>query len=134
MPLSSTLTTVRYYTQSDPYYYTADNRPLEDLKTRDDEIANELDRRTLTVDITGAASPTINHAPDGWTVVTNGTGDYTITHAIGNTNYIAIGGIVGVTSGTATVVARTNTTIQVKTYNLAAAATHLQFNLLVTGY
>lgn len=28
---SSSLTTVRYYTQFDPYYYTVDNRPLQDL-------------------------------------------------------------------------------------------------------
>jgi hypothetical protein len=28
---STTLATVRYYTQYDPYYYTVDNRPLQDL-------------------------------------------------------------------------------------------------------
>lgn len=28
---SSSLTTVRYYTQFDPYYYSVDNRPLQDL-------------------------------------------------------------------------------------------------------
>ena len=134
MSLATILTTVRYYTQADAYYYTVDNRPLTDLATRDTEISNEVERRTIAVDITGASTATINQAPAGWIVATNGVGDYTITHAIGNTSYIGIAGIVGATPGSATITARTNTTIQVKTFNLAGAATHLRFNLLVTGF
>ncbi len=134
MSLASILTSVRYYTQADPYYYTVDNRPLEDLKDRDDEIADELDKRVIVADITGAATCVLNEVPTGWLCATNGTGDYTITHAIGDANYVAIAGIVGATSGTATVTARTGTTIQVKTYNLAGAATHLRFNLLVSRF
>lgn len=134
MPFNTSLTTVNYYTQADPYYYTVDNRPLANLAARDVQLSDELDRRTIAVDITGAASCTINVAPAGWSVVTNGTGDYTITHPIGNANYIATGTIFGASSGVFCVVAKTSTTIQIRTFNLVGFATHLRFNLLVTGY
>lgn len=133
-PLNTLLTTVRYYTQADPYYFTVDNRPLVDLASSVLLLANEIDRRTIAVDITGAASCVINVAPSGWSIVTNGTGDYTITHPIGNINYIATGTIFGASSGVFCVVAKTSTTIQIRTFNLIGFATHLRFNLLVTGY
>lgn len=130
----TTLPATQYYTQADPYYYTTDNRPLQDLSARDEAIADELDRRTLAVDITGAATCTVNHAPTGWTVVTNGTGDYTITHNLGYTSYIAIPGVLNATQGLVYTVSQTNTAIQVKTTNIAGVATHIRFQLLVTGY
>lgn len=41
--LSNNLTPVRYYTEADPYYYTVDNRPIDDLAVRDVELATEID-------------------------------------------------------------------------------------------
>lgn len=130
----TTLTATQFYTQADPYYYTVDNRPLVDLNGREDAIADELDRRTLAVDITGAATCTVNHVPTGWTIVTNGTGDYTLTHNLGYTTYIALAIILNTTQGLVWIAAQTSTTIQIKTTNLAGTATHLRFQLMVTGY
>lgn len=130
----TTLPLVQYYTQADPYYYTVDNRPLVDLKSSIDMLADELDRRTFAVDITGAASCTINRAPTGWTVATNGTGDYTVTHNLNNASYIPQVSIIGATAGTAYVVTYTANTVQVKTINPAGTATHLRFALLIVGY
>ncbi len=59
MSLLSSLTTIRYYTNTDPYHYTIDNRPLGDLKANIDAIATFIDTGVYTtfhcanVDITG---------------------------------------------------------------------------------
>ena len=37
---------VQYYTQSDPYYYTVDNRPLQNLATNDSVLASGVDVAT----------------------------------------------------------------------------------------
>lgn len=134
MAFSSSLTTTRVYTQADPYYYTVDNRPIGDLNDRDVQLANELDRRTLAIDITGASTPTVNRVPTGWTVAVNGAGDYTITHNMGNTNYVVQGIAYNSIPGTVYVVATTSTTIQVKTCNSSGTATHMRFQLVVVGY
>lgn len=39
----SSLTTVRLYTELDPYYYTVDNRPLQDLQTNSNSLASASD-------------------------------------------------------------------------------------------
>ena len=39
MAISDSLTAVRYYTALDPYYYTVDNRPLTDLNTNVETVA-----------------------------------------------------------------------------------------------
>lgn len=43
MSISATLGTVRYYTKDDPYFYTVDNRPLQDLAANDVIVCNTLD-------------------------------------------------------------------------------------------
>jgi hypothetical protein len=134
MAFYSDLEAVQYFTQADPYYYTVDNRPLTNLANRDVQLANELDRRTLAVDITGAASPTVNHVPAGWTVGVNGTGDYTITHNLGSTSYIGQITVVDVAGGFGDVHTLAANTIRVVIRTTAGAAAHKRFQLLITGY
>lgn len=52
-----TLNTIRYFTQADPYHYTVDNRPLEDLEQNDlilsaaiDEINDSTSTYTMSGD------------------------------------------------------------------------------------
>lgn len=134
MAFATSLTTVRYYTQADPYYYTVDNRPITDLAERDTQLANELDKRTIIVDITGSASPTVNALPAGWTVAVSSTGVYVITHGLGDTNQAIIGTAVNATGGVVFCSAKTTTTMTINTVNLAGVATHMRFNLLVSRY
>lgn len=134
MAFNTSLVVTQFYTQADPYFYTVDNRPLVNLDARDTQLANELDRRTIAVDVTGAATCTVTTMPSGWTIVTNGTGDYTITHATGNTNYIVVPTIVNATVGIVYTAVQTGTTIQIKTTNSAGTPTHMRFQLLVMGY
>lgn len=72
---------VRFYTAADPYFYTVDNRPIEDLNHRDELLADELDRRIQIVDISGTTS-VVNTIPTGWTLTKQGVGFYTITHGL----------------------------------------------------
>ena len=133
MTLKSSLTPVTLFTAFDPYDVDTDNRPLSQLSGRDDAIADELDKRTQIIDITGAASPTINAGPTGWTVTRNGVGDYTIIHALNNTN----ARIIGTCNNTTPVVlfqyASTANTISVKTVNLSGAATDCRFACSISG-
>ena len=59
---------VQYYTQSDPYYYTVDNRPLQDLAANDSVLASGVDmnRAMLTagLTITPTASGTYALTPE----------------------------------------------------------------------
>lgn len=134
MSFKTSLTAVRYHTAADPYYYTVDNRPLTDLKDRDDAIADELDRRTLTIDITGGVSPTTNVIPAGWSIARTGAGLYDITHTLGNDNFIVTGNIFGASPGVVTTTAQNASTISIKTVDLAGTATDFRFQCLVTGY
>lgn len=43
MPISNALGAVRYYTKDDPYFYTVDNRPLQDLAANTLILANTMD-------------------------------------------------------------------------------------------
>lgn len=43
MPLSSNLPAVRFFTENDPYHYTVENRPLQDLESRDLYLASVID-------------------------------------------------------------------------------------------
>lgn len=43
MTLKNSFVTIRYYTAADPYHYTIDNRPMTDLKTCLDFLADTLD-------------------------------------------------------------------------------------------
>ena len=60
--MSTTLTTVRYYTQDDAYHYTIDNRPLQDLEANDLILKNAID------DITNNTSTTITSGD--WSTLT----------------------------------------------------------------
>ncbi len=134
MPFKTSLTEVRYYTAADPYYYTVDNRPIQDLNDRDDAIADELDRRTLVIDITGGVAPVTNKLPSGWSVSRTSDGIYEITHTLGNTNFIVTGTIFDSTAGVVHTTGQTTNLITIKTVNLAGVATDLRFQCLVTGY
>lgn len=132
--MSLTLTTVRYYTSLDPYIYSVDNRPLQDLNDRDNQIVTELNRRTYVGDITGASAPVVNQLPAGWTIVANGVGDYTITHNMGAVNYGVQISVVDTTGGFGNIYSFDLNTIRVVTRTTAGAAAHKRFMLLVTGY
>jgi hypothetical protein len=133
MPLSSSLTAVRWYTQADPYYYTVDNRPLEDLAARDTTLANELDKRVNMVKAVGSAAPALTSAPAGWTIALNGTGDYTITHTLGTASLTAVGSAEG-TLTFVTIFSISSTQIRVRIYDAAGVLTHSNFSLLVSQY
>lgn len=133
MALSSSLTAIRYYTQADPYYYTVDNRPLTDLAARDVTIANEIDKRVNMVLAVGSATPSLTSAPTGWSIALNGTGDYTITHALGSASIIAVATTIG-TQTFATVFSTSSTQIRVKIFSDAGVATHSNFSMVVSQY
>lgn len=69
--------------------------------------------------------------PTGWTVAHNGTGDYTVTHGLGQTLFPSVGaaGVVGFVQ----VIATGTTTFQVSTYNSSVAATDMAwyFNVII---
>lgn len=131
MAFKDSLTSVRYFTEADPYFWAVDNRPLSDLDARGDELADELDRRTLTMDVTGAGSPTVNYAPAGWTLTRNAVGDYTITHNFSSLAYTVFGNVINATVGIVTVTALANNSFSIKTSNSAGTATDMRFSLLV---
>lgn len=134
MSFKTSLTAVRYYTAADPYYYTVDNRPLSDLNDRDDALADELDRRTLPVDISGAVSPTTNKLPTGWSINRTGAGVYEITHNLGTASFIVTGAIYGAIPGIVTILNQSSSLFTVKTYDLAGTPTDFRFQCLVTSY
>jgi hypothetical protein len=43
MSLLSSLAAIQYFTATDPYFYTIDNRPLADLRDNIEDIANYID-------------------------------------------------------------------------------------------
>ena len=135
--LKTTLTATRMFTDADPYHYTIDNLPLATLDTRDNQVADEVDRRTFSVDVTGGSpalvNATVNFLPTGWTLsLRNGVGDYTITHTVGTANLVVTGQLLG-TAGVVYTQAITSTTIQVKTLTMANAAVDCRFQLHVMG-
>lgn len=56
MSLSSSLTTIRYYTAADPYFYGVDNRPLSDIEQSTITIANYIDTGIFTSPLTSSSS------------------------------------------------------------------------------
>lgn len=135
MAFKTSLATVNYYTQYDPYFYTVDNRPLVNLHDRDDAIADELDKRVRLVDITGSASPTTNVLPSGWTITRVGAGDYTVTHNFATVNY----GVVGTVMNSTTpyvfyVYAIAANTFSIRTVTLANVATDVRFTCVASKF
>lgn len=135
MSFKTSLTTTRFYTQFDPYFYTTDNRPLDDLNTRDNQISDELDRRTSFVNITGAGSPVVNAIPTGWSAVRNSAGDYTITHNLNTLSYGVVGSVLHATIPYVFYVAAvTLNTFTIRTVTLAGVPTDVQFSCTKTGF
>lgn len=64
MTTNSSFTEIRYYTQFDPYFFSVDNRPLQDLAYNDQILATAIDN--INVNILGFFS-----APTGATLVSN---------------------------------------------------------------
>ena len=55
----TTFTAIRYYTQFDPYFYTVDNRPLQDVETNLKAIRSggaEAARRAVLIDSLGMST------------------------------------------------------------------------------
>ena len=135
MAFKDTLTNTRLYTEADPYIWTVDNRPLSDLDARDDQLADRIDAINIgRIDVTGAASPTTNSLPTGWSITRNGAGDYTITHNKNTTAYSVIGTCLHATQLYVVVVyALTANTFSIKTAALTTGTlTDVRFMLQFT--
>lgn len=134
MALKDSLTAVQYYTQFDPYYYVVDNRPLVNLKDRDDALADKIDSLVFHIDITGGASPVVNKLPTGWSMVRNAVGDYTLTHSFNSLNYLVISGVTGTSPGFISSSAPGLNSFSIKTFNSAAAAADIRFSCIVSRF
>jgi len=78
--------------------------------------------------ITGSAAGT--PFPNGWSVTHVGTGDYTITHHLGTTNYsvfATLGSIVGYIN----CISKLANSCDITTHNTSAAATDMDFDFLI---
>lgn len=135
MAFKDLLTLTQFYTQFDPYFYTTDNRPLNDLDTRDNQISDELDRRVSFLSINGAAG-TIVSGPTGWTIAKVGTGVFTITHGLNTLNYGVNGtAIHATTSHTVFVSDISLNSFTVKTVvTTTGAAADVTFSCIKTGF
>lgn len=126
MSISSQLQAIQFYTAADPYYYTVDNRPLQNLSANQTAIAAYVDKtHPGRVDVTGGTSPVTNAIPAGWTVTRSGTGVYVITHNLNTTAYSVTGSLYS--AGAFFVTALTATTFTANTVNLSGAAVDVQF-------
>lgn len=134
MALKDTLPEVQFYTEFDPYFYTVDNRPLSNLKERDDILADSIDKKIQLVDVTGAAVPVSNAIPSGWTVTRNSQGNYTITHNLNSSAYSVIGGTIVSASGTFlfNVKALTANTFTISTVSLSDVETDVRFSCILS--
>lgn len=129
--ISSQLATVRYYTALDVYYYTVDNRPISDNASNIALIASYVDKlHPGRVDVTGAATPTVNAAPTGWTVTRSGTGVYVITHNLNTTAYSVLCSCYS--AAVAYVTALGANSFTVNTVNLSGTAVDTQFAASLT--
>ena len=138
MAFKDSLTGTRYYTATDAYYVDVDNRPLEDLNSRDNEISDEIDKRVLgVVDISGSATPVTNHLPSGWSVVRNSQGNYTITHSLGFVDGLKYGVSGTCSDASPRVVYCTSllaNSFTVVTCDLTGAVQDTRFTIFVTKY
>lgn len=141
MAFKDTLTAVRYYTEGDVYFYTYDNLPIATLDTRDQELADQIDKISRgRVEIVGNASFADNGTyvkakPTGWTIARDGAGLYTVTHnlALGADGYSVIGTCYdGTTPYILFVTTRATNSFQVSTVTLGGVATDVKFSVLMT--
>lgn len=137
MALKDTLTSVRFYEESDAYYFTVDNRPVSDLKQRDDLLADRIDTIALgRVDVTGAALHTVNFAPEGWTITRTSAGIYNIVHGlnIDALTYSVQATVYGVNPAIITVTGITANDITIQTNLLSGGAVaDVRFSIILTA-
>lgn len=111
-------------------------KKLERLMAFHKHLGSDLTQKITTgstaysglVTSAGAASTPF---PTGWTVIKNSTGNYTVTHNLGNTNY---GVCVTVSDGVVNFLItnnRTSTTFDVLTYNSSFSSNDRSFYFIV---
>jgi len=81
--------------------------------------------------VTSAGAKSTPFLSDRWTVAKNSSGNYTITHNLGFTNYVAIVTAVDTASRTICVSGETSTKFDVETYTDAGTQTDTAFNFIV---
>lgn len=113
------MTTNRLKTSSDPFYYKAQAFPQPPVYGYG------------SVSSAGVANPSIFKPLGKWTVTKGGTGDYTINHSIGATDYIVMLTAQDAAARIITLVSKSNTSFRVKTYTNLAVATDTAFDFIV---
>lgn len=81
--------------------------------------------------VTSAGAKSTPFLSDRWTVAKNSTGNYTITHNLGFTNYVPIVTASDTASRTICVSGETSTKFDVETYTDAGTQTDTAFNFIV---
>lgn len=83
--------------------------------------------------VTSAGARDIPFLSDRWSVVKSSTGIYTVTHNIGNTQYVPFIQLIETAGNprTNTISSITSTTFVVRTFNNAGTATDTDFNFIV---
>lgn len=81
--------------------------------------------------VTSAGAKSTPFLSDRWTVAKNSTGNYTVTHNLGFTNYVPIVTASDTNARIICVSGETATKFDVETYNDAATATDTAFNFIV---
>lgn len=83
--------------------------------------------------VTSAGAKGIPFLSDRWSVTKNSTGIYTVTHNIGNTQYVPFIQLIETVGNprTNTISSITSTTFVVRTFNNAGTATDTDFNFIV---
>jgi hypothetical protein len=142
MALKDTLngsTPIQYYTEADPYFYTVDNRPLQNLKSWLDAICDRIDLMDLgRVDVNGTTAGSFNPStdvytqPSGWSVARNSAGTFTITHNLSSSSYSVIGSAVGATPSFVSVVSIGADSFQVKIAQYDGTLVDLRFSVVLT--
>lgn len=116
MSLSSSLTTIRYYTSADPYVFGVDNRPLSDLEQSTITIANYIDTGIF-------ASPLTSSSASGGIGYATGAGG-TVTQTTSKSTTVALNKVTGqITMNNASLAA--GTTVSFTFTNTSIAATDI---------
>lgn len=84
-----------------------------------------------------ASDSSINQGPEGWTITDTGTGDYTVNHNIGHSNYSVFAQSIGTATQVVQVSAKGNTSFDVNAFDAGDGSTAedagLQLLVLVHG-
>ena len=137
--LRDNLTPPVYVSDSDPWIYTVLNNTLTSMKNRDDQLADAIDAGgglggfPISVTVTGGTLST-NYLPASWPVTKTGTGLYTITHGIGNTNYIVLPAVVNTAPLVATLASLSNNSFVISVFNQSGTLTDSSFTSFISRY